>query len=139
MPILNDSEQLFLYYCTKYHLTQAVLLMKLHHSHAHIPEGNFVKLYDWSMQIRSGPLRCRRPCFISDEPHSHLHILQGSPPGSKCLGEWRKVTLFTLPGAMTIFVCNTSVCALEPRLPKRTENGNSNGQERSQITTLGVS
>ena len=43
MPILNDSEQLLLYYCTKYHFTQqAVLLMNSRHSHAHIPEGNLV-------------------------------------------------------------------------------------------------
>ena len=35
------------------------------------------------------------------------NILQGSLPGSKCLGEWRKDTLFLLPDAMTIFVCIT--------------------------------
>ena len=34
-------------------------------------------------------------------------IIQGSPPGSKCIGEWRKDTLFSLPDAMIIFVCNT--------------------------------
>ena len=37
-------------------------------------------------------------------------IQQGSPPGSKCLGEWRKDTLFllfSLPDAMTTFVCTS--------------------------------
>ena len=42
--------------------------------------------------------------------------MQGSPPGSKCLGEWRKDTLFPLPDAMTIFVCNT----YEKNLPGKT-------------------
>ena len=45
--------------------------------------------------------------FKQEEARECYIYIKGSPPGSKCLGEWRKDTLFLLADATTIFVSNT--------------------------------
>ena len=50
----------------------------------------------------------------------YLYVIQGSPPGSKCLGEWRKDTLFPILDAMTIFVCTS----YQENLPGKIINSN---------------
>ena len=42
--------------------------------------------------------------YQTDDDGEYLYTVQGSPPGSKCQGEWRKDTLFSLPDAMAFFV-----------------------------------